>query len=82
MTEDDTKVIAYIRRRSKISNVAKISTFKAGAATVKIYDYGMEAGDERYFVTAESSTKYEDSIHSYKRLETALEFISWDKLWS
>lgn len=80
MTEDDTKAIAYIRRRTGRKKVSKVSKFKAGRITVTIYDYGMESKGERFYVEANTGYKVETSIHAYRDLQTALDIISWGKL--
>ena len=80
MTEDDTKVIAYIRRQIGRKKVSKVSTFKAGSTFITVYDYGMESNGERYYVEAKTDYTIETSIHAYRDLQTALGFISWEKL--
>lgn len=82
MTEDDTKVIAHIRRKGGLKSVAKVSTFVSGNVTFKIYDHGMEAGDYRYYVEVTRGETYSQSTEAYRarRLEDALGFVDWGEL--
>jgi hypothetical protein len=81
MTEDDTKAIARIRFRTPFKEIAKITTYKAGHVTITVHDYGLEAGSERFWIAAESPTGYQTTeSYKFRRMEEALEYISWEKL--
>ncbi|MBI5357516.1 hypothetical protein HZB74_01580 [Candidatus Saccharibacteria bacterium] len=85
MTEDDTKAIACIKRYSGLKDVCRVSIFEGTnpetkeKVMIKVYDHGMEAGDDRYWIEAENKTSRAIS-QNFRRMDDALEFLDWEKL--